>query len=325
MTTPRGGANRPQGNVNPPGATPPPTGDTVKQQAGEAAQNVKEQAKETAEQAKETAGQAVDQVKQSVMGQASTQKERVSESIGSVAGALREAGKQLREGEQGGFFAQYADQAADRIEGLASHLNEREIGELVADVERYARRQPALFLGGAFILGVLGARYLKSSAQPSSPASSMAYRSGAMSDAGAYRSGGYGGGTDFRVTSRPAAPARTPMPDAGYRESLRGGEMPRQPAAPPRGQTINTGAGQITGPGLNTGAPQTTPVRTPPTGTSAGAGQTTGMGQGTSTVQTPGRGAAANTGQSTGTSQTTGAGQTNAPSSTGSNRGMETK
>ena len=32
-------------------------------------------------------------------------------------------------------------------------------------MERYARQQPALFLGGAFVLGLLGARFLKSTAQ----------------------------------------------------------------------------------------------------------------------------------------------------------------
>ena len=34
---------------------------------------------------------------------------------------------------------------------------------MVTQVEQYARRQPAIFLGGAFALGLLGARFLKSS------------------------------------------------------------------------------------------------------------------------------------------------------------------
>jgi hypothetical protein len=33
------------------------------------------------------------------------------------------------------------------------------------DAQRLARRQPALFVGGAFAVGLLGARFLKSSAQ----------------------------------------------------------------------------------------------------------------------------------------------------------------
>jgi hypothetical protein len=36
---------------------------------------------------------------------------------------------------------------------------------MVRNVEDFARRQPALFIGGAFMLGLLGARFLKSSAQ----------------------------------------------------------------------------------------------------------------------------------------------------------------
>jgi hypothetical protein len=38
---------------------------------------------------------------------------------------------------------------------------------MIQEVERFARRQPALFLGGAFTLGLIAARFLKSSSEVS--------------------------------------------------------------------------------------------------------------------------------------------------------------
>ena len=38
-----------------------------------------------------------------------------------------------------------------------------EVEDLVNRTESWARQNPALFLGGAFVIGVLGARFLKSS------------------------------------------------------------------------------------------------------------------------------------------------------------------
>ena len=42
-------------------------------------------------------------------------------------------------------------------------IRNRDVGELVNEVQRFARRQPALFVGSAFAIGVIGARFLKSS------------------------------------------------------------------------------------------------------------------------------------------------------------------
>jgi hypothetical protein len=57
----------------------------------------------------------------------------------------------------------YIEQAADQVERLSSYLQGNDLGRLVGDVERFARRQPAVFLGGMFLAGLIGARFLKSS------------------------------------------------------------------------------------------------------------------------------------------------------------------
>jgi hypothetical protein len=73
---------------------------------------------------------------------------------------LKNSGEQTGVGK---FTAQYGNSLADKVEQLSSYLDRKEVGELIHDIEYFARRNPALFIGGAFALGLLGARFLKSS------------------------------------------------------------------------------------------------------------------------------------------------------------------
>jgi hypothetical protein len=71
---------------------------------------------------------------------------------------------QLQEQDQA-VFAEYSEKMADQIERVSSYLEEHDLDELKHSAEDFARRQPELFLGGAFTLGLLAGRFLKSSAQ----------------------------------------------------------------------------------------------------------------------------------------------------------------
>ena len=62
------------------------------------------------------------------------------------------------------MVAAYTQGVADKIEQLASALRGRDLPQLARDVEQLARRQPALFIGGAFSVGLIAARFMKSSA-----------------------------------------------------------------------------------------------------------------------------------------------------------------
>jgi hypothetical protein len=145
-------------------------------ESGTGAQGVVQQAQETAEQvigqAQETAGKVVDQVRGTAESQLTSQKDRAAETAGTVAQAIRSAGEQLKGQDQSGF-AQYADMAAERVEQFSNYLQSRDLREIVVEVEHFARRQPILFLAGAFTLGVLGARFLKSSGQQAQQGSSI--------------------------------------------------------------------------------------------------------------------------------------------------------
>ena len=137
---------------------------TTPQKGGATQGDVGAQVQDVAGQAQEKAGQLVDQAKEQATGKLATQKDRAVDSLGTVAEALREAGKHLRENEQQSF-AQYADKAAERVEQFSGNLRGKDVQTIVRDLEGYARRQPAVFLGGAFVLGLVAARFLKSTAQ----------------------------------------------------------------------------------------------------------------------------------------------------------------
>jgi len=117
------------------------------------------------DQAKEKAGELVDQATEQAKPRLENQKERAADGLSSAAHALRQTSRHLREQEESSPIVGYTERAADRVERLADYLREREIGDLIGEVEDFARRQPVLFVGGAFTLGLLAARFLKSSGQ----------------------------------------------------------------------------------------------------------------------------------------------------------------
>jgi len=106
----------------------------------------------------------IDRVKERAVAQLSTQKDRATEGLGSVTDFVRQGTRQLRD-QQHDTLAGYVEQAADQIDRFSQQLRNKDVSELVADAQRLARRNPAVFIGSAFALGVVGARFFKSSSQ----------------------------------------------------------------------------------------------------------------------------------------------------------------
>jgi hypothetical protein len=140
----------------------------------------------------------VNRVKESATAQLTNQKDRGTDALGSVAQAVRSSTQRLRN-EQHDTIAGYVDKAADQIENWSRRLKEKDIDELLTDVQRLARRQPAVFIGSAFALGLVGARFLKSSRQQNE----------------------YGYGSESRRSTYGTAP---PMSTAGDRGAWNRGE-----------------------------------------------------------------------------------------------------
>jgi len=61
--------------------------------------------------------------------------------------------------------ADYVRTAASQLERFANRMDERSIVDAVSDLQWFARRQPALFIGVAFGVGLIGGRFLKAASE----------------------------------------------------------------------------------------------------------------------------------------------------------------
>ncbi len=136
----------------------PPIADQVKEQAHQAV----DQGKQAVQQGKELAGGLLDRTRDLVKTQLSTQKDNAAAGLNDVAQALLLSSNHLQEQGQGGV-AHYADAAAEKITGLSGYLRQREVDDVLGEVQNFARQKPALFLGSTILLGLVAGRFLKSS------------------------------------------------------------------------------------------------------------------------------------------------------------------
>lgn len=167
----------------------------------------------------------VDKVRERANAELTSQKERAFEGIGSVAQAMRQGTQQLRD-QHHETLAGYVEQAANQMDRVAQQLRNKDVTELLDDAQQLARRQPALFVGSAFAVGLLGARFLKSSTRQRDDV----YGSH-ISTAGDYGAGraneryGVGGNRSDRSRTGAGAYPGGGQPSAQYGDaSTRGGE-----------------------------------------------------------------------------------------------------
>jgi hypothetical protein len=121
----------------------------------------------------------VGRVRERANAQITTQKDRATDGLGTIAQAVRRSTQELRGGSHD-TLAEYVEQAADQLERLSTHLKSKDVGELLHDAQRLARRRPVVFIGSAFALGLIGARFLKSSRPRTSPPRPALQRPGAQ-------------------------------------------------------------------------------------------------------------------------------------------------
>jgi hypothetical protein len=104
----------------------------------------------------------IDRGKERVLSSVDDQKIRVARTLGAVASSLKSSGAEMHTGDAAAIGG-VVERVADQIDRAATYLERSDVEEIVGGVERFARRNPALFIGAAFAVGVLGARFLKSS------------------------------------------------------------------------------------------------------------------------------------------------------------------
>ena len=116
-----------------------------------AVNKVRETTHQVASQAREGAESVYERGKDSTLNE-----------LENLASALRTAAESMQQGE-GGRASSLMRSAAEKLEGLSSTIDRKNFDEVIGDVERLARRNPAIFIGGAVALGFIASRFLKAS------------------------------------------------------------------------------------------------------------------------------------------------------------------
>jgi hypothetical protein len=104
----------------------------------------------------------VARLKEQTASQLTRQKQRAASALGSVVAAARDTSRQLRD-EQRNAAASVVETAASQLDRLAGQLGNRDIDELADEARRFAREQPALFIGASLVAGFVATRFARSS------------------------------------------------------------------------------------------------------------------------------------------------------------------
>jgi hypothetical protein len=127
-------------------------------------------------EAGESAGHLAQRATDLGIQQADRGRETAATGIEQMADSIRRVSLDM-EGDQPAI-ADAAQTAADQAERIARYLRETDAREIISTVEDVARRQPLVFLGGAFVLGFVAARFIKAAGGIGGSNTTQAWSSG---------------------------------------------------------------------------------------------------------------------------------------------------
>jgi hypothetical protein len=152
---------------------------------------------ETGMEAGQRASQLVERGAQIGITQADRGLDQAATGVESVADSIRRVSADMEPDQP--QIAEFALTAADQAQALAGYLRENDVRHIIGNVESFARRQPLLFIGGAFLLGMAASRFIRAAG-----GQGQAYEQGRVSS---HRSG-YQPASDNGAEWTPAGPAR---------------------------------------------------------------------------------------------------------------------
>ena len=144
--------------------------DGLRDQFGSAASDVAKDAKvklnEGVEEVKGEAFSVADELKNQAKSALNDSTNQMAGHVRGIANALGQTTKGLSDENQT-ELASYSDSLGSQIEQVADYLENKDPSDIARDLEGFARRQPAAFIGGAVALGLVAARFLRSSSPQS--------------------------------------------------------------------------------------------------------------------------------------------------------------
>lgn len=135
---------------------------TAKEEGRHLAGTAREEAGHVAEEAKTQARNLVEEARTQAAQQSQAGRDRLAEMLRQVGDELEEM---AQSSSSSGMASQAARQIADRSRSASSFLEQREPGDLVDEVRRFASRRPGAFLFGALAAGVAAGRLSRGAAK----------------------------------------------------------------------------------------------------------------------------------------------------------------
>jgi hypothetical protein len=135
-----------------------------------------EAGKEATQNVGQLAGRAADLGIQ----QADRGRTQAAEGIDQVAQTIRRVSTDMQTEQP--TIANAAMTAADQAERVAQYLRQTDARQIISGVEDVARRQPILFIGGAFLVGIAASRFIKAAGGGQGTQGTQAYQSGYSTD-----------------------------------------------------------------------------------------------------------------------------------------------
>lgn len=114
---------------------------------------------EAGKEATERAGHLAERATDIGLKTADRGREQAASGIDKVAETIRRVSADMEMDQPA--IANAAETAADQADRVAQYLRETDARQMIGNVEEMARRQPLIFLGGAFLLGVAASRFIK--------------------------------------------------------------------------------------------------------------------------------------------------------------------
>jgi hypothetical protein len=127
---------------------------------GDAASAFRQQASQAADEAKGVAASIAEQARARLNEIVEQQKTAGAEKIAGVAKAAHSAAGDLDKTNP--RLGRLVRTAADNVDRIAEDVRSRDLGDVLATLADFGRRQPVAFFGGAVVAGFLVARFFKS-------------------------------------------------------------------------------------------------------------------------------------------------------------------
>ena len=137
-----------------------PSTDRLKQKARDASREASRAASDSARDLRGRAETGLHDARERVVGQGEGVKNSLADQVSETARALDKAAQEV---DENSVQHQCFKSASDGLTQLSDSLHGKSVGDMVADLAEFGRRNPAAFLGGAALAGFALARFARAS------------------------------------------------------------------------------------------------------------------------------------------------------------------